>query len=404
MTAQAKPRRIMLAAVEPSADAIGASVIAEILARAPDTMLTGCGGPLMAREGFQSLFDIAPLSVVGFTDVIRAAPAAFKRADEFAEAALRDKPDIVVLIDGWAFSRLVATRLKKLVPDLTVVKLAAPQVWASRAERIKFVKDHFDAVLCLLPFEPPYFTRAGVRAEFIGNPNFQAAWRARGDGAAFRVRHRIGEAPVLAVLLGSRRSEVLKLAQPFAEAVALLAERIPRLRIVAPVAPSVERLARSKLAQFAGAPVIVGADEKNDAMAAANVALTASGTASTELAINRTPMVVAYRVDPITAMWARSVMRTPFVSIINVAGGRFVIPELIQEECNGPTIAGTLLPLFNDPQAYVEQASSFDTILKSLGVDGAPAAALAATRILEWASIGKARVRALRPLSSGLAS
>jgi lipid-A-disaccharide synthase len=311
-----------------------------------------------------------------------------------------EKPDVVVLIDGWAFSRLVATRLKKLSPQSTVVKLVAPQVWASRAGRVKFVKDHFDAVLCLLPFEPPYFTRAGVRAEFIGNPNFQAAWRARGDGAAFRARHRLGDAPLLAVMLGSRKTEIARLAKPFGEAVTILAERVPGLRVVSPVAPSVERQARAKLEKFAGAPVIVGADEKYDALAAANVGLTASGTASTELAINRTPMVVGYRLDPVSAIWARSVLKIPYVSIINVAGGRFVIPELLQEECEGPNLAGALLPLFNDPEAYAEQGSAFATILKSLGVDGAPAAEIAAARILEWAAMGKDRIKAAPRLPS----
>lgn len=393
--------KILLAAVEPSADAIGASLIAEIRRRNPEAQVIGCGGAQMAREGLHSLFDIAPLSVIGFLDVIRAAPTAYRCADALAEAAVRENPNIVALIDGWAFSRLVAARLKKLSPETTVVKIVAPQVWASRAGRVKFVKDHFDAVLCLLPFEPPYFTRAGVRAEFIGNPNFQAAWRARGDGAAFRARHRLGDAPLVAVMLGSRRTEVARLARPFGEAISILADRVPGLRVVSPVAPSVERQARARLMKFAGEPVIVGADEKYDALAAANVGLTASGTASTELAINRTPMVVGYRLDPLSAIWARSVLRIPYVSIVNVAAGRFVIPELLQEECEGPNLAGALLPLFTDPEAYTEQGSAFATILKSLGVDGAPAAEIAAARLLEWAAMGKGRLRASRLPSSG---
>jgi lipid-A-disaccharide synthase len=154
---------------------------------------------------------------------------------------------------------------------------------------------------------------------------------------------------------------------------------------------------------FAGDPIVVGADEKSDAMAAANVGLTASGTASTELAINRTPMVVGYKLDPLSAIWARAVLKIPYVSIINIAGGRFVIPELLQEDCDGPNLAGALLPLFTDPEAYVEQGAAFDTILKSLGVDGAPAAAIAASRILEWAAMGKDRLKALRLPSSALA-
>jgi lipid-A-disaccharide synthase len=392
--------KVLLTAVEPSGDAIGAGLIASVRARKPETVFIGCGGAAMAGAGLESLFDIAPLSVIGLGDVLRAAPAAIRRADMIAEAVLREKPDVAVLIDGWAFARLVAMRLKKLSPETMLLKLAAPQVWASRPGRVKFVKSHFDAVLCLLPFEPSYFHAAGVRAEFIGNPNFQAAWRARGDGAAFRARHRLGDAPLLAVMLGSRKTEVRRLSRPFGEAVALLSDRVPGLRVVSAVAPSVDRLARAKLSGFRGDPVIVGPDEKNDAMAAANVGLTASGTASTELAINRTPMVVGYRLDPVTAIWAQAVLKTPYVSIINVAAGRFVIPELLQAECNGPNLAGALLQLFNDPEVYVEQASAFDTTLKSLAVDAAPAADIAADRILEWTGHGKQRLRASAPLHS----
>jgi lipid-A-disaccharide synthase len=381
----------MLVAVEPSADAIGASLIAALRKRNRDARLFGCGGPLMAREGVTSLFPIDAFSVMGATDVLRVAPLAFKRAAELAERAAAERADAAVFIDGWAFSRIAATRLRKRSPTTTAIKFAAPQVWASRPQRVRFVKRYFDGVLTLLPFEPPYFTRAGVKAEFVGNPNFQAAWKARGDGAAFRTRHQLGDAPLLAVLLGSRRREVALLAPPFLEAVRALLRDMPELRVVSPVADSVAPLVRRRMASWPGRPILVGADEKYDAMAAADAALTASGTASTELAINRTPMVVAYKVDPLTALWARRVKTTPYASIINVAADRFVIPEFIQENCEGPPIAAALKRLFDDPAAFVDQAEVFDSILKELGVDGPPAAERAADRVIEWAALGKRR-------------
>ncbi len=395
------PLRILLAAVEPSADQIGASLIRELKEMAPTATFTGCGGPMMEREGLKSLFPIDAFAVMGATDVIRVAPLAMRRAKELAEVAAAHAIDVAVFIDGWAFSRLATTRLRKLSPTTTSIKFVAPQVWASRPQRVKFVKRYFDGVLTLLPFEPPFFTREGVRAEFVGNPNFQAAWHARGDETAFRVRHKLGDAPLLAVLLGSRRREVTRLAGPFRDAVEMLAKEIPGLRIVSPLADSVDALARRTLKDWLGDPILVGADEKYDAMAAANVALTASGTASTELAINRTPMIVAYKVDPLTAFWAKRVKTTPYASIVNVAADRFVIPEFIQENCVGAFIAPALEALFNDPSAYVEQAEAFDLILKELGVDGASAANLAASRILDWAHLGKRRAMASRLPSSG---
>jgi len=383
--------KIMLAAVEPSADAIGASLIRELKTLAPDALLFGCGGPEMRREGLESLFPIEAFSVMGATDVLRVAPLAMARARELAEKAAAERADIAVFIDGWAFSRLCATRLRRYSPMTTAVKLVAPQVWASRPQRVKFVKKYFDGVLALLPFEPAWFTREGVKAEFIGNPNFQAAWNARGNAAAFRTRHALDDAPLLAVLLGSRKREATRLAEPFREAVGHLAREVAGLRIVLPLAENVAPLVRNLAADWPGEPIFVDAPEKYDAMAAANVALTASGTASTELAINRTPMVVAYKVDPITGFWANRVKTTPFASIINVAADRFVIPEFIQENCDGRLIASALLALFEDPSAYVEQAQTFDVILKELGVDGPSAARLAAEKTLEWASLGRKR-------------
>lgn len=386
-----RPLKILLMAVEPSADSIGADVMRDLRKIAPDVEFHGCGGPEMTAAGLSPLFPIDPFSVIGVSDVLRVAPLAVRRARELAEYAAAQKIDVAVLIDAWAFSRLAATRLRKYSPSTTVIKLVAPQIWASRPQRVKFVKRRFDGVLALLPFEPHLFEREGVPAEFVGNPNFQAAWNQRGNGDAFRARRNLGDAPLLAVLLGSRRREVSRLARPFADAVEILAKEIPGLRVVSPVADAVADLVRRKMKNWPCEPILVGPEEKYDAMAAANVGLAASGTVSTELAINRTPMAVAYKVDPLTAFWARRVKTTPYASIINVAADRFVIPEFIQENCNGRLIASALLELFEDPSAYVDQAAAFDVILKELGVDGPPAAEAAARRILDWAGKGKLR-------------
>lgn len=344
----------------------------------------GCGGPLMAAEGFESLFPIDGLSVMGFTDVIRALPEGFKRARQLADLAQAKMVDAVVFIDGWAFSRITAKRMKESGLDASLFKLAAPQLWASRPQRIGFVKTHFDGVLCLLPFEPAIFEKAGVKAEFIGNPNFQSAWRARGDGAAFRARYGIGDAPLLAVLPGSRRSEIRHLAKPYRGALKLLVERIPALRVVTVLPPQVETLARPIIERWPGEPVFADPREKGDAFAAADAALAKSGTVTTELAVNMTPMAVAYKVDPLTAHWARRVKTTKFVTILNVAAGREVVPELLQERCRADILAADLFALLTDESAQLEQLEAFPGLLSYLGVDGRPAARLAAEKIAEW--------------------
>lgn len=388
---------LMLVAVEPSADEIGAELMEALRAAEPNVRFIGCGGAAMERRGLVSAFPISQFSVIGVGDVLRAAPAAFARARALARLAAERRVDAVIFIDGWAFSRLGAKALRRLAPDILSIKLVAPQIWASRPERIGFVRAHFDGVLALLPFEPPLFERAGIRAAFIGNPLFQRARAARGDGDRFRARHLLGEAATLGILLGSRTREVTRLAPVFRATAQALAAATPDLRIISPVADSVAALSREALKDFPGAPVIVGADEKYDAMAAMTAALTASGTASTELAINGAPLVVAYRVDWLTALWFRRLMITPYVSIINVAAGREIIPEFIQERAEPVGIAAALAPLLSDETARAAQKAATAEALARLGVSAPPAARVAADFILAW--IGERRRPAIAPAS-----
>lgn len=383
---------IMLVAVEPSADEIGAATLRELKAIAPaGSRFIGCGGPAMEAEGFQSDFPISPLSVIGFSDVVRALPLGLRRARELAERACDEAVDVVVFIDGWAFSRVAAKRFRALAPHTTRLKFVAPQIWASRPHRVEFVRTHFDGVLALLPFEPPLFERAGVRAAFVGNPNFQRAFMERGNGAAFRARHALGAGPVLAVLLGSRVAEVRRLGPPFREAVARLCALIPELRIVSPLAPAVADQAREMMFDWPGRPVLVATSEKDDLFAAADVALAASGTATTEIAINETPVVVAYRIDPFSAFMLRPKMIIPYVSILNVAAGAFVIPEFIQEKCDPVALADAVGGLLRDPKARAAQLAAVAPALRALRLDGPPAAACAARLILDWIDLGKQR-------------
>lgn len=400
MTAE-RPRRLLLSAIEPSADEIGAALINALRARAPDTVFTGCGGPAMARTGFESLFDTRELAVMGFSDVARVMHRGFKQANALALAAQGDAVDAAIFIDGWAFSRIAARRFARRVPSVQRYKLAAPQVWASRPQRVQFVRDYFDGVLCLLPFETHWFERAGIPTHYVGNPNFQRAYHQRGDGEAFRQRHGLSpETPLLAVLPGSRQTEYARLREPFRETVSRLHEKYPALRLVIPVSPSLDdddhdtadlgrhapagRGIRSALAQWPGHPILVSPAEKYDAFAAADVALAASGTVTTELAIHHTPVVVAYRVDPLTAIWARRVMTAAYASIINIAADREILPEFIQEACTADRLTPALDDLLASPAAREAQINAFAPVLRALDLGGAPAADRAADCLLGW--------------------
>lgn len=389
MMAPASPGpNIMLAAVEPSADAMGAALLRELKLIFPNARFVGCGGPQMAAEGFESLFDIDAFAVMGFTDVAKVLPAAWGRARELAAVCAQIPVDIAVFVDGWSFSRLAAKRIRQRAPKTKIVKFAAPQVWASRPQRVDFVKYHFDLVLALLPFEPPYFEKVGVPATFVGNPNFQAAARAQKSGVAFRERHSLGDGQVLAVLPGSRRTEVRRLLPVFAEAIVQTRVQLPDVHVVIAAAPAVAELIRTETATWGIKPIIVPASERYDAFDAADAALAASGTVTTELAVCKTPMVIAYRVDPLTAYWAKRVLVTDYVSILNVAAGEMVIPERLQADCMPGQLAADILRLLTDEVAREQQLSAFTRLLPKLIGEGD--AAKQAARAIEplWEAKG----------------
>ena len=359
---------ILLAAAEPSGDAMGAALMVALRARVPDARLIGCGGAAMAGQGLRSAFDTAPLAVMGLGDALRAVPAALGGARRLAGLARAERADAAVLIDAWGFSRLAGAGIARASPETALVKLAAPQVWASRPGRAEAVRDRFDLVLTLLPFEPDLFRGLGTRAVFVGNPNFRAAADAPRDGAAFRARHGLGDAPVLVVLPGSRAGEVARLAPVFAEAARRTLARVPGCRAVIVAAPAVEDAVRR--AVWPDGTVTVPAGDRFDAFDAADAALAKSGTVTTELAVRGVPMTVAYRTGALTAAWARRAVIAPYVSILNVAANAPVVPERLQEDCAPDVLTDDLVRLLTDANAREAQRAAFARHVPALVGEG----------------------------------
>ncbi len=376
--------RILLTAVEPSADAIGAGLMRALKARAPDTRFCGCGGPLMAEEGLTSLFPISDFAVIGPVGALKALPAAMRGAVELAQAAAAENIDAGVLIDSWSFSRIAAEKIKQAAPNAKLIKYVAPQVWASRPQRTQTVARLFDGVLTLFDFENPYFEKADVPVTAVGSSLFAVAASATGDGTAFRAKHGLGAAPLLAALPGSRDNEINRLAAPFGETIRLLIEAKPDLRVFVVTASGKEENVRAATAAWPGTPIYVGHGDRFDGFAAADAGLAASGTVTTELAIAGTPMVIGYRVDPLSAMWIRRVATINFVALINLAANREIIPEYLQEDCRPGAMAAALAPLMTATPERAAQLEAFPEILKTLGVGGPPPSEMAADAILRW--------------------
>jgi len=296
----------MICAAEPSGDALGAALGRALRDEDSSLALCGCGGPQMAAAGAESLASIDALSVIGPVSALKALPAAMKIADRLSAHARDNSIDAAVLIDSWAFSKMTAKRMRKFSPATKLYKFVAPQVWGSRPKRAAIAAKLFDGLLTLFEFETEWFAPLGLKTQFVGHPTFQAAAQHCADTKAFRARCEIGEAPLLAVLPGSRMSEVRRLMAPFRQTTELLLAKKPDLQFVVALAPAVADAVRAGVSDWPRAPTLVDAHARYDAFAAADAALAASGTVTTELAIARTPMVVAYKMDWASAMWARA--------------------------------------------------------------------------------------------------
>lgn len=375
--------KILLCALEPSADALGAALMASLREKIPHVSFVGCGGPQMTAQGLDSLFSIDQFSVIGPAAAIKALPAALTATASLARLAAAEQPAAAVFIDSWSFSRIAASRIKRSAPGVKLFKYVAPQIWASRPKRAEDAAKLFDGLLCLFEFEPPLFEKAGLRASWVGHAGFQCALNHPHNGAAFRARHELGAAPLLCVLVGSRRAELERHAGPFGETIRLAAEQTLDLRVALAAAPGMAPALRDVAQSWPGKPIVIEGDERFDAYQAADAALAASGTAIAELAIFDTPGVVAYRTDALTALWARRILTTPHVSLVNIAAGKAVMPEFLQSRCRADLMAPALLPLLEDSPARWAQLEAFPVIVREL-TGARPPGLAAADALLDW--------------------
>jgi lipid-A-disaccharide synthase len=374
--------RVHIVAGEASGDILGARLVAALRQARPDLAFSGIGGPAMAAEGIASPFPISDLALMGFAEVVPKLPLLSRRMAEAVAQVEAARPAVVVTVDSPGFTLRLAERIKPL--GIPIVHYVAPQVWAWRPGRVRRIARLVDRLLCLLPFEPEIFRAAGLDARFVGHPVLEAGAEA-GDAARFAARHGLaaGETPLI-VMPGSRRGEIRRLLPVFGAAVERVAASRPGLRPVIPLAPAVAGAVAEAVRGWPGRPILLpNAAEKPDAYAAARAAggagLIKSGTSSLEVAAGGVPMVVAYRVNPITAAIARRLIRVRFASLVNILADEAVIPEYIQDRCTPPLLADGLSALLSDPAARDAQASRFAVLLAALRPpEGTPSAAAAA--------------------------
>ncbi len=331
----AEPLRVGIVAGEHSGDQLGAALIAALRERVPQLECFGVAGPKMIAAGCEAWAGADELAVMGLSEVLRHLPRLLRLRGHSRRRLLAARPHVFVGIDAPEFNLRLARQLKQA--GVRTVQYVSPQVWAWRQGRVRSIAAACDLVLCLLPFETEVLRRArGARRCSSGHPLADQIPLTVDRAAARRALGLEGEAPVIALLPGSRLGEVSRLAGPFAAAAAHIAAQRPGYRFVAPMASAaVREVFESQVAQLAGAPAIALLDgQAQRALAAADAAIVASGTATLETLLSGRPMVVAYRVSAVTAFLLRTLglVKVRYFSQPNLLAGRRLVPEFFQEQ------------------------------------------------------------------------
>ncbi len=382
------PLKVMLVAAEASGDNLGAGLARALKARLGDGVIfCGVGGAKLAAEGVASPFDITELSILGWLDGVMAYGRVKQRVRDTVALAMREKPDVAVLIDSWGFTVRVAKALREADPSLPLIKYVAPQVWATRPGRAKTLAGAVDLLLAINHLDPPCFEREGLKTAFVGNPALRTDF-SKADGARFRASIEAGpDDPVLLILPGSRPSEVERLTPHFEQAAELLREGRPDLKIAVVVADTVREQVMGRTAgwPFRTYPV-EGEADKRDAMKGATVALACSGTVSTELALAGLPMVIAYRLDPVTHWLVKRMVLIKYATLFNLAADEEIAPEFLQYDATGPKLAAAVGARLDDAKLRRDQIARQFAALDKMGRAAGDPSELAADAVLAFLS------------------
>ncbi len=377
--------RLFFVAAEPSGDLLASEVIEAIKLREPDIFIAGIGGEEMAAQGIVSAIDTRPLAVLGLWEGLKTWRIAVKLADAAVDRIIRAAPQTVILVDSWGFMLRVAQRLRRRAPHIRLIKLVGPQVWASRPSRAKTLAATVDHLLCLHDIEEPFYKPYGLATTVIGNPALSRT--KQGDGAGFRALMGIDEDKhMLLVLPGSRPSEIVRVAPALIDAAKQLKVKFPSLQIV--ISP-----ARSVAAQFETsfpgvsewAKISTGRETRYDAMAAADLALACSGTVTSELAVQGTPMIVAYKTGWITWGLARGFLyKKTHITLLNIiSDDREIVPEFVQSRMQPDLIAGKAAEWLSSPDLLCAQRQAQASALSRMTGGQRKCADIAADIILQ---------------------
>src|SRR6266403_5737189 len=380
------PIPLLLSAGEASGDMYAARLAAALKQRA-EVEIFGMGGPQMRAAGVDIDTDYSEVSVVGITEILSHLPSLIRAMRRLVSEAERRKPAFAILTDFPGFHLRLARKLKSR--NIKNIYYICPQFWAWRPWRVRIVRRRFAQALCIFPFEEKFYGDAGVPVKFIGHP-LVGAVHASLDRAAFCLEQNLDpQKPIVTILPGSRAAE-LRQHLPIIREAAQRIFRESQAQFVLAAAPETN-LASLRQAWSAELPVKIIVGQTYNALASADAAIVSSGTATVEAALLDVPMVVVYRVTPLTAFLAKPLVRTPFFSMVNLIAGKRAVPELIQNDFTADRVAAELLRLLNDQSARDALRRDLAEVRQRLGPPGAVERAAEAILTLLSSAHGNAK-------------
>lgn len=367
-----KSKKIFIIAGEVSGDILGADLMKSIISKDKSVKFYGVGGEEMQKiNGFKSLFNIKDIAVMGIFEVLKHLCIIKKRIKETINQITKIKPDLIITIDSPGFNMRIVKQIKKQFPNIKTLHYVAPQVWAWKEKRAKKVASLYDYLICFFDFEIPYFTKYGLKTFAVGHT---AIKNVNGNSERFLKTYKLSKNDnVITMLPGSRVQITKRLLPIYKEVVEKLYKQVKNLKVVMPTTSTSHNFIINEVAKWNIKPLIITTkQDRYDAFVASKAVLSISGTAVLEIAVAKTPVIVAYKLSPLSYMIAKRLVKIKNVSLPNIIMGKQIVPEFIQERCNATLLSKELKKIITNKQYRDGMVKNLEEMNKKITQKKAP--------------------------------